>query len=237
MERNAIRIALVVEHNVFAEALRSSLDAQPQLRVVYVATQSGFDLEDLVGSRPEVCILDADLRDGTAFYFGGGVRQEVVHSKLLFLGDNPSETALEEAFRLNPEAYLLKSEPTLALVECVKQIADGRVRFSQPIAHRIRFDESLQRFVLRDVNRLGLLIRKQLEVLRYLANGDSVKLIAGKLHVSPKTIENHKYRIMHKIDIHDRVLLAHFAIREGLIQLRSQSDLSRPAFEPLSFGA
>lgn len=64
---------------------------------------------------------------------------------------------------------------------------------------------------------LTLLTSRQLEVLRHLARGDSVKEIARQMHLSQKSVDSHKYRIMSKLGIHDRVELARFAIREGLM--------------------
>ena len=62
-----------------------------------------------------------------------------------------------------------------------------------------------------------MLTNRQLDILRLLANGDSVKAVARKLHLSPKSVDSHKYRIMLKIGVNDSVHLSRYAIREGLI--------------------
>ena len=54
--------------------------------------------------------------------------------------------------------------------------------------------------------------------LRRLARGLAKKEIASLMHLSPKTIESHSSRLMGKLDIHDRVELARYAIREGLAE-------------------
>jgi len=54
-------------------------------------------------------------------------------------------------------------------------------------------------------------------VLRHLAYGLSVKDVARKMHISVKSVDSHKYRIMQSLGIHDRVDLARYAIREGLV--------------------
>ncbi len=61
------------------------------------------------------------------------------------------------------------------------------------------------------------LTRRQLEILRFLAIGDSVREVAEKLSLTPKSVEGHKYRIMKILEIHNRVHLARFAIRNGII--------------------
>jgi DNA-binding NarL/FixJ family response regulator len=57
-----------------------------------------------------------------------------------------------------------------------------------------------------------------LEILQLLACGDSLKMVASKLKLSKKSIDGHKYRMMRKLNVKDRVLLSRLAIREGLIQ-------------------
>ena len=65
-------------------------------------------------------------------------------------------------------------------------------------------------------NMLCGLTLQQLAIMRQLARGRSVKEIAAQFGRSEKSIDSHKYRIMHKLGIHDRVELARYAIREGL---------------------
>ena len=60
---------------------------------------------------------------------------------------------------------------------------------------------------------------RETDVLLYLARGKSKKEIAGTMRLSPKTIENHTTNLMKKLDIHDRVELARYAIREGYVVL------------------
>ena len=67
-------------------------------------------------------------------------------------------------------------------------------------------------------SRINLLTPREREILRYLADGMPKKGIANLLDISPKTVEKHCDHIMDKLDIHDRVKLARYAIREGLTQ-------------------
>ena len=61
------------------------------------------------------------------------------------------------------------------------------------------------------------LTKREIQVLTYVAQGLSVKEIAALLNVCAKTVDAHKANVMDKLNIHDRVLLAHYAIREGLV--------------------
>jgi DNA-binding NarL/FixJ family response regulator len=65
--------------------------------------------------------------------------------------------------------------------------------------------------------KLSQLSDREIEVVRYLATGLSKKEIAGNMHLSVKTVQNHADRLMQKLGIHDRVALARFAIREKIV--------------------
>lgn len=78
------------------------------------------------------------------------------------------------------------------------------------------YDPLRKRYRLHSGGHLSTLTARQLEVLRHLAKGRTVKEIARILEVSPKSVDCHKYRLMNKLDIHDRVELARYAFREGL---------------------
>ena len=76
----------------------------------------------------------------------------------------------------------------------------------------------------RTTGRVEGLTEREIQVLTHIARGLSVKEIAAVLSVSAKTVEGHKANIMGKLDIHDRVMLTRYAIREGLVSARSGDD-------------
>jgi DNA-binding NarL/FixJ family response regulator len=101
-------------------------------------------------------------------------------------------------------------------VEAVRLVASRRTFVSAALAERSVPDQSRP-----DDNRYAALAQftpRQLQLLCQLATGASVKEVARSLHLSPKSVDSHKYRIMQRLGIHDRVELARFAIREGLIE-------------------
>jgi DNA-binding NarL/FixJ family response regulator len=110
----------------------------------------------------------------------------------------------------------LKGEPIHNLAEAFLRAAAGEKTFSPAVAERLNYDPQTKRYSVKSETPLSSLTGRQLEVLRHLARGESVKEIARQMHLSQKSIDSHKYRIMNKLGIHDRVELARFAIREGL---------------------
>jgi len=103
-------------------------------------------------------------------------------------------------------------------VQAIGRAAVGEQTFSPAIAQRLAFDPVRREFQLRVDPPMKGLTDRQLEILRLLARGESVKAVARKLFLSPKSVDNQKFRIMNKIGVRDKVALALYAVREGLIQ-------------------
>ena len=100
----------------------------------------------------------------------------------------------------------------------IREVAAGGFYFSDEIRDRIVEKDGSYSLAEGAKMRSKTLTDREVEVLRYLARGLTKKEIAGLMHLSPKTIESHCARLMDKLDIHDRVELARYAIREGLTE-------------------
>ena len=113
---------------------------------------------------------------------------------------------------------MLKTEPVSAIVAAVHQAAAGGIPLSAEVAERLTFDPAAGRNVLKTEDRLAGLTARQIEVLRHIARGRSVREVARDLGLTEKGVDSHKYRIMNRLGIRDRVGLARYAIREGVLQ-------------------
>ena len=102
-----------------------------------------------------------------------------------------------------------------ALVNAVKRIASGDLYYSSVVLARIRLEPDNRG---PQETRLGALTPREREVLVMLAKGSSVRGVAAALNLSYKTVDKHKSAMMKKLDIHDRVALCRYAVREHLIE-------------------
>jgi DNA-binding NarL/FixJ family response regulator len=138
-------------------------------------------------------------------------------SHLMLLSGFLADIFLEQALKHGFSGYVMKGEPFKQLATAIEAVAAGEWVFSPDVAERLIFNQQSNEYAVRHESDLSALTARQLEVLRHLACGQSVKEISQMMHLSQKSVDSHKYRIMNKLGIHDRVLLARFAIREGLM--------------------
>jgi len=218
MSGPSIKVAIVDQQRVLVDALVYRLENESGIEVVGTGDDALLESAPLINSRPEVVILDAEFPQGRAFDIAAEIRRQVPSARIIFLTQTAPDALLEQALRVKADGILSRDEPLVELVQAIRRAAVGEPTFSRSIAARFEFDPARGEFHLRVEPPMRGLTDRQLEILRYLARGDSVKAVARKLFLSPKSVDNQKFRIMSKIGVRDKVALALFAVREGLIQ-------------------
>ena len=118
---------------------------------------------------------------------------------------------------MRASGYVTKHEEPGVLVTAIRRVVSGCRFFSPRVKERIVFETDDVVDVDAPGTRRGTLTPREMEVLRDVALGLAKKQIAARLHLSIKTVDRHCSNLMDKLDIHDRVELTRFAIREGLV--------------------
>lgn len=211
-----IRVLIADERRCYAEALSRALESEPDLTAfpsnVYEAVPETADR-----LRIDLLLIGITAGEPDSFTVTAETRRLLPAVKVVFLDGEPSDIVLEQAARVDANGFLLAAEPLEAITNAIRDAAAGRPYFSERLRGRLRIDGAHGRLGVAERTKLSQLTARQLQVLRLLAKGRSVKEVARALGLSEKSVDSHKYRIMSKLDIHDRVELARYAIREGLV--------------------
>ncbi len=213
-----IRVILVDDHAMVLESLSDRLRRYPGIDLTGTATTGDDALTKVLQSPVDVVVMDIELPGRGAFDVASEMIQRCRGLKVLFLSGFAPDVFIDQALQIGAMGYVTKGEPIDVLASAIESVARGEPYYSEAIRSRVRFDAVRRRYVLDHSHPLGALTTRQVEVLRHLAQGQSVKEVARMMHLSQKSVDSHKYRIMHKLAIHDRVELARYAIREGLTQ-------------------
>ncbi len=216
MTSSPIRVLLIDDHAMVLESLSARLSVVPQIEVVGTATTCEDGFRAAIEQKPDVVLLDVNLPGRGAFDLAEDLISRRPDTRLIFVTGYLADIYLEQALKLNASGYLLKGEPVHILAKAVLAAMANEKTFSTDVAERLTLDPVTKKYSVKSQSSLSALTGRQIEVLKHLARGESVKEIARQMHLSQKSVDSHKYRIMNKLGIHDRVELARFAIREGL---------------------
>ncbi len=215
---NSIRIILVDDHELVRSALSGQLSTQPDFDIVGEAADAQAALAGASEHRPDVLLRDIDMPGMICFDSARRIVSRFPETKIIFVSAFFHDHYIDQALKVRARGYLRKSEPIAQLMAAIREVAAGGVWFSEEVSARIVVGEGSAALDTATLTCVSTLSDREVEVLRYLARGMSKKQVAATMHLSPKTIDNHTCRIMNKLDIHDRVELARFAIREGLAE-------------------
>lgn len=125
------------------------------------------------------------------------------------------DRVLEEALRRHIPGLFSTAESPGQLVLAVGIVADGGVYYSPEIRSRIDLSSGAPRLARSVDSHTPRLTRRETEILGHLARGLTKRQVAELVSLSAKTVDNHCTSIMAKLNVHNRVELARFAIREG----------------------
>jgi DNA-binding NarL/FixJ family response regulator len=217
MSPPALRVVLVDDHEIFRAGLRAGLD--PSIRVVGEAGGVQDAIPLIRAEDPDVVLLDVHLPDG-----GGQAVIPAVHAErpgVRFLALSVSDHAEDvvAVIRAGARGYVTKSISPADLSDAIRRVAAGDAIFSPWLAGVV-----LDAFAGRDPEpgqganpELDLLTAREQDVLLLIARGYTYKEIAGRLHLSVKTIETHVSRVLRKLQLSNRNELTAWALRRRMI--------------------
>lgn len=218
MSQSKSRLLLVDDQALVREILSYRLAQETDLEVVGTAEDATEGLELARRLRPDLILLDIDMPGLSPFEMARCVRDELPDTRVLFLSSYVQDGYIAQALQVRPDGYATKGGRPEDLLRCLREILHGGNCFYSEVRHRLQSAPGKMALTEGVHSRIGLLTPREMEVLAYLGNGLSKKEIARLIGLSVKTVDQHCTHLMLKLDIHDRVELAHFAIREGVVR-------------------
>lgn len=207
------RILLGDDHVLILDGLRSSL--QSQFEIVGVAKDGRALVEAAERLKPDLVITDISMPLLNGFEAARHIKKSVPSAKLIFLSQHLNPAYLKQALKLGASGYVLKSGATEELHRAIAAIMRGQTYITPAFG-----DDVVARLWTRDgevSNESEDLTERQREILQLIVEGRGNKEIADVLHLSVKTIEFHRARIMTKLGVRTVAELTKVALQQGLI--------------------
>ncbi|MBW3662909.1 MAG: response regulator transcription factor [Actinobacteria bacterium] len=210
-----LRVALVEDHQVFADALTTML-AQEDIQVVGVAPSEAEALQLVAATRPDLVIVDVTLDEG---HDGIAATEALVreHEQLpiLILTMHDDADTVTRALAAGARGYVPKHCGRNTLVTAIVAVSQGSAYLHPSITGP--FLERIGPLAAEAASEHRLTAH-ELRVLRAVALGASTKTVAADLGVSPETVKSHLRRVYEKLGVDDRVQAVATAIRRGIIE-------------------
>ncbi len=208
-----IRIILADDHSLVREALRVTLEREPDFAVVGEAANGRAVLKLVRELNPDVVVLDVAMPVLNGIEAAARIHARHRQVKILALSAHADKHYVLEMLDSGAAGYVTKSAAGLELVVAIRTLASGGCYLSPELAGAVVEG-------VRDTRRgktgqlpLG---RREREVLQLIAEGKRSPEIAAQLFIAVATVETHRRNIMRKLGLHTVAELTRLAIREGL---------------------
>jgi len=216
MSVEPIRLLLLDRQCSYAEMLAKYIDDERHLAVIGLTAECDALPAFLSRHAPQYVVVDIHGFPESPVNILSTLCRELTGPSLIVLSNFSSRLVLRNATRSNVAGYLLKQNPLQRLVDNIATISQGNRIFPRLISGNGRAESAEPAEDTTAARRLCELTDRQLEIIQHLVEGASVKQVAARLHLSYKAVDSHKYRIMNKLGLNNRVDLTRLAIREGL---------------------
>jgi DNA-binding NarL/FixJ family response regulator len=195
-----VNVLIVDDHPLVRSGLHELIKHEPDLEVCCEAASLEEAVQCLGHCSPDVAIVDISLPDGSGLDLIKRLRLRNPDTRILVLSMHDETLLAERALRAGALGYINKEEAAMNIIAAIRQILKGKTWVSQRMTeHLLRTGaasapESLD-------SPVECLSNRELEVFELIGRGLSTGEIAGKLHLSVKTIETHRARIKKKLNI------------------------------------
>ncbi|CCG99737.1 two component transcriptional regulator, LuxR family [Fibrella aestuarina BUZ 2] len=221
-----IKLMLVDDHAIVRDGVRLLLEQGDGIDIIDEANDGEEALEKLKkhqtdGTLPDVLLLDISMPGMSGIQTAQQVARSYKNVKILMLSMHNNEDYILRAVEAGALGYILKDSSSDEMMKAIKTVATGEKYFSSPVA-TIILNGYMQQ-MRKDPNatvgktRRSKLSKKEKEILSYLIEGLSSRLIAEKLQLSVRTVDNHRANMMRRLQVRNAAELVRMAVEDKLV--------------------
>jgi DNA-binding NarL/FixJ family response regulator len=208
-----VTVYLVDDHRILRDGLRMLLELQGDIRVVGEAEDGRTALDGILEARPDVVLMDITMPELNGIDATQNIMLKLPRTKVIILSVHSDTEHIYRAFQAGAKGYLLKESAGDEVVKAVHMVYQDKQYVSQKLSDALPMGYARQH---QERSPLELLSTREREVLQLTVEGATSAAIAGKLALSPKTVDTYRSRLMEKLGVQNLPELVRFAIKHGL---------------------
>ncbi|HFQ94881.1 MAG TPA: response regulator transcription factor [Anaerolineae bacterium] len=213
---NPIRIFHADDHALVREGVRALIGTEPEMTLVGEADNGADTIEQVLALKPDVILLDLQMPQKSGLEAITTIKETLPDARILVVTSFADDDNVFPAIKAGALGYLLKDSSPEELLHAIRDVYNGRSSLHPIIAHKL----------IQELNKPSPLpptedplTERELDILRYIAQGLTNQEIADRLVVSERTVRTHVSHILSKLHLANRTQAALYALREGYAQL------------------
>lgn len=217
----SVTIFIADDHAIVREGLRYLLEAQDGFSVIGEASDGRDAVKKVKRTKPEIVLMDIAMSEMNGIEAAEQICKQCPDTRVIILSMYASSEHIMRALGAGVAGYVLKESAGNELIDAVNAVHAGRRYMSRKVSDRIWNDKLAPGKAIDAADPLKALSLREREVLQLVAEGKTSADIARKLHLSPKTVDTYRSRLMQKLNVRDLPSLIKFCIQYGLITIEN----------------
>jgi DNA-binding NarL/FixJ family response regulator len=228
-----IRVIIVDEQPLFREGLRVALERMGNCLVIGESTDTADILELARVGNPDVALIDAGLTSSDPLEIARQARHLAPRMAIIMLTPSEDEERLFQSIKVGAAAYYTRNITAEELADAVRKVSQGEYLINDDVLSKpqlaSRVLKSFRELTVEeedgeDKDSYSPLSSREVEILDYIARGNSNKEIAKSLKISDQTVKNHITSILKKLSVSDRTAAVVHALRHGWIKMEDNNN-------------
>lgn len=210
-----ITVILADDHQVMRQGLKSLFEKETDFQVIGEASDRNQTIQIVERLQPQVLVLDLMMDGINGLEVTRQLCQRIPQTNIVILSNQSNEAYVAEALRAGAKAYVLKESSFEELVQAIRKAAYGQHFLSAALSERMIESYLHKRNMPTDP--YETLTTREREVLLLASHGQSNAKIAERLVISRRTVEVHRAKMMHKLNLSNQIELVRFALQRGIL--------------------
>lgn len=206
-----IRILIVDDHNLIAEAWSTIINAEEGLTVEGIAASQQEAVELALNLRPNIVLMDINLEQGNGYNACQEITNKLPKVSVVGLSIHDDLSIVKNMIAKGASGYLTKNCSAVELKEAIRTVFRGEEYLSKDIK------EKYVQSMFNKTDAQKELTRREIEIITLIADGLTSKEIGDQLSVSNRTIDSHRHNILKKLQIPNSAQLCKWAMEKGYV--------------------
>lgn len=213
-----IKVIIADDHALIREGLKKLLELEPTIEVVALAVDGKSAIEMVDRHEPDIVLLDINMPNMNGMECLKILKKDYKETKVIMLTIHEDAEYLIETVNMGAEGYVLKDADVSQLIDAINKVVNGEIYIHPSLSGVLVKEYKRKEVTYNDLSKRRL-TRRELEVLKLVAQGINNKEISETLFISEKTVKNHISSIFKKLNVNDRTQAALYAIKHNVTKI------------------
>jgi DNA-binding NarL/FixJ family response regulator len=214
---NKIEVIIADDHQMVAEGLKSLIEFDGEIVVKHIAPHGRELIRLLNFTEPDVVLMDIDMPVMNGFEAMQQIHKDFPDLKVIIVSMHEEKGLVKKMTDAGAKGFLFKNSDRDELIWAIKSVLEGRTYFTSKLTMNLINEKSSGQTMNTSDTKIASLTEREIEILKFIADGLSNKEIGEKLFISHRTVDTHRTNLMKKLDVNNIAGLIRYALKNGFV--------------------